>query len=143
MFVVRPHDPEPVYAQLYRQVVRAVAEGRLHPGAYLPSVRQVAREHGINPATVKKAYDALKSDGVVHTENRSGTVVVVPERPEPRVVAEVQEKLYDVCAWAIARGVPRSRVFSLVDVILREFPPTPPPSPGRALRGASLGRGLM
>ena len=51
-------------------------------------VRSVATEFAVNPATVKKAYDLLQSDGVVRTSRREGSVVTLRDRPTDDVVIE-------------------------------------------------------
>ena len=46
----------PIYQQLKEEVIRLACEGILAPDEQLPSVRALARELGINPNTVAKAY---------------------------------------------------------------------------------------
>lgn len=71
------HDAEePVYEQVRRQVVEAVADGRLAPGDRLPPVRTLASELGIATNTVAKAYKELEAAAVVATRGRAGTVVL-------------------------------------------------------------------
>src|SRR5205809_480795 len=42
-----------------------VASGQLAPGAELPSVRELALEHAVNPMTVSKAYSLLEAEGLL------------------------------------------------------------------------------
>ena len=74
-FQLSTGTPEPIYAQIVRQVRAALAGGTLKPGARLPSVRALARELLVNPNTVQKAYAALERDGLVHSRRGAGTFV--------------------------------------------------------------------
>ncbi len=59
----------------------AIAAGDLAPGAGLPSVRQLASQLRINPATVVQAYRELETEGFVEMKQGAGTFVrQVPER---------------------------------------------------------------
>ena len=48
------------YVALVEELEEAVAAGDLAPGAVLPSVRSFARERGMAPATVARAYQTLE-----------------------------------------------------------------------------------
>lgn len=75
-------SPEPIYRQIAEQVRRLVSAGHLRPGDTLPSVRDVAAAHAINPMTVSRAYSQLEADGVLHRLRGKGmTVAARPELP--------------------------------------------------------------
>jgi GntR family transcriptional regulator len=81
---IDPQSPTPLYEQIAARVRVAVASGELLAGAALPSVRQLARQLRVNPATVVQAYRALESAGFVETRHGAGTFVkeVAGERRE-------------------------------------------------------------
>ena len=60
-------------AGLVAELEAAVASGALEPGRELPSVRRLAAEAGISPATVAAGLGELRRRGVVVTEPRRGT----------------------------------------------------------------------
>jgi GntR family transcriptional regulator len=66
-----------MYRQLMQQIERQTATGLLRAGDPLPSVRELSRELGINPATVVKAYSELERAGVVESRQGLGTFVAV------------------------------------------------------------------
>jgi len=74
-FHIQPSAPEPIYRQIVEQVRRLVAGGQLAPGAVLPSVRDVAATHAINPMTVSKAYSLLETEGVLERLRGKGMAV--------------------------------------------------------------------
>ena len=53
----------PIYVQLRNQIVKGIGRGELRAGETLPSVRQMARDAGINTMTVNKTYQILKTEG--------------------------------------------------------------------------------
>lgn len=75
-------------SELAASVERALREGRIAAGEPLPTVRALARELGVSPATVASAYRTLRQRGLAAGDGRRGTRVgprppVAPERPDP------------------------------------------------------------
>jgi GntR family transcriptional regulator len=68
----------PVYEQVADQVRQFVASGALDPGTTLPSVRQLARDLGVNLNTIARAYRLLESEGFLVIRDRSGVIVAEP-----------------------------------------------------------------
>lgn len=65
MFVLNSGSGIPIYRQLVDQIRRLVAAGQLKPGDTLPSVREVASLHAVNPMTISRAYNQLEIEGVL------------------------------------------------------------------------------
>ena len=59
-------------------VARLVRGGDLRPGDRLPTVRHLAADLGVSPATVSGAWQALSAVGIVISRGRAGTVVLPP-----------------------------------------------------------------
>jgi len=66
---------QPIYEQLKSQISRMVLTGDLQPHDQLPSVRVFARDLGINPNTVQKAYQDLERDGIIYSAAGRGCFV--------------------------------------------------------------------
>lgn len=75
---VAPTSGVPIYRQLVDQIRAQAAGGRLSPGEFLPSVRQVADHLEVNPMTVSKAYSLLEKDGIVEHVRGQGMRVNPP-----------------------------------------------------------------
>lgn len=73
--VLDPGSGIPFYRQIILQIEMAVADGRLGPGAQLPTVRGLAVELSINPNTVARAYNELEIRGLVSTQHGTGTFI--------------------------------------------------------------------
>lgn len=74
---VQPSSPQPIYRQIAEQIHRLIAGGQLVAGATLPSVREVAAVHAINPMTVSKAYSQLEAEGVLTRQRGKGMAVAL------------------------------------------------------------------
>lgn len=72
---IDPRSPTPLYEQIASRLRLAIASGELRSGAGLPSVRQLAAQLRVNPATVVQAYRELESEGFVKTRHGAGTFV--------------------------------------------------------------------
>lgn len=72
---IDPRSPTPLYEQIAARIRVAVAAGDLSPGDALPSVRKLARELRVNPATVTQAYRDLAADGFVEMRHGQGTFI--------------------------------------------------------------------
>ena len=104
-FAIDPRSGVPLYRQLIEQVKSSIARGGLRPGDQLPTVRQLAVELSINPNTVAKAYRELEIQGVLATQQGTGTFV--SERPaKPRNVDRDRE-LDELCSAWLARAAER------------------------------------
>lgn len=79
MFILKPHSGVPIYRQLSEQIRRLVASGQLAAGTELPSIRDLALKHAINPMTVSKVYALLEAEGVL-ARHRGKQMTVAPRR---------------------------------------------------------------
>ncbi len=75
MFQINLKSGEAIYLQLKEQVVKLACMGILKPNDQLPSVRVLARELGINPNTVAKAYSELENEKIIYSVSGKGSFV--------------------------------------------------------------------
>jgi GntR family transcriptional regulator/MocR family aminotransferase len=61
--------------EIYRQLRRAILDGRLPPGGRLPPTRELARRLNVSRTTVEVAYDRLTGEGFITARVGSGTFV--------------------------------------------------------------------
>src|SRR4051812_25613930 len=69
------NENQPIYRQLRDKVVEMILEGTLAEGDALPSVRNVAADHTLNPLTVLKGYQQLVDEGLVEKKRGRGMFV--------------------------------------------------------------------
>ena len=99
-FRIDPRDAVPIWKQIEDALRRLVAAGALAPGAAVPSVRDFARDLGVNPATVSKAYQGLCDAGVLEVRRGAGTFV--SGAPRPRLRGERTRELREAAGRYVA-----------------------------------------
>ena len=79
-------DPMPLQEQIAGFFRSAVADGRLGPGARLPSSRGLAIQLGVARNTVSLAYERLTAEGYVEGRRGGGTRITtdLPELSTPK-----------------------------------------------------------
>ncbi len=83
----------PVYQQIIQTLIHDIQRGRLVPGTFLPSSRELATTLGGNRKTIVIAYDDLIAQGWLASDGTRGTIVSssLPElapRPAPIVAPD-------------------------------------------------------
>ena len=102
-------DPQlriPIYEQLKRKLGELVALGALQKDEQLPSVRVLARDLGVNPNTVQKAYQELEREGVLYSVLGKGSFVAGTEETAAAMRREALDALRTAASDAKLRGVP-------------------------------------
>ena len=69
-----PSDPSP-YMRIADHYRRQIIDGDLAPGAKLPTIKQLADQHGVATATAANAIQQLQVEGYVFTSPRRGIFV--------------------------------------------------------------------
>ena len=73
----------PLRNQVYRQLRDAVTEGRVAPGAPVPSTRVLARVLGVSRSTLVEAIEQLRIEGFLETRQGAATRIA---RLDPRLL---------------------------------------------------------
>ena len=71
-----PSDKQELWRWLYTELRGAILDGRLKPGARMPSTRSLSMQYSLSRGTVVVAFDQLQSEGYTRSEAGSGTYVV-------------------------------------------------------------------
>ena len=118
--VVHPQNKEPLYRQIYRQIVSQIRNGSLSANESLLSVRSAARYLGVAVITVKTAYEELEKDGYIYalpakgyfvSENAKSTAIA-----SDAAVEKACEDFLDVC---IAHGWSEEKILNLISNEIR------------------------
>jgi GntR family transcriptional regulator len=129
---VSASDELPIYRQIMRQIMDAVAGGRLKPGDKLPSHRDLAEQIVIAPLTVKKAYDELEALGYLETQRGRGTFIpaALPEIDRNGQLGRLRQDARKLLSQAYLAGINLSEVTSILRDADRDIKLGQAPLPG-------------
>ncbi len=102
--------------QLRQLIEQAIGEGRLQPGARLPSCRDLAAQLGVARGTVRASYDMLVDGQFLQARGAAGTFVS-PLPPLKPVSADAERQLlegaeeYEAPPLTFQMGIPASDAF--------------------------------
>jgi GntR family transcriptional regulator len=113
----------PIYRQIMRQIVEAIAAGRLEAGEKLPSHRDLSEQIVVAPLTVKKAYDELEALGYIETQRGRGTFVraKLPRTNRTAQIEHLREQARQLLTQAYLAGLGLPEVMELLGTAGREL----------------------
>lgn len=116
----------PLYLQIQHQLRYLITSGQIPPGARLPSVRQVAKDLGVNVSTVSLAYRHLQDEDLVASSPGRGTHVVTRDNVDTSL-AERERLALEALEFAMLRnaalGFTRDALAQRVNASLQQPPP--------------------
>jgi GntR family transcriptional regulator len=120
---IDPADAVPIWKQIEEGVHRLVATGALAPGTAAPSVRDLARELRINPATVAKAYQRLVEAGVLTVRRGEGTFVAqdLPDVSRSEKARTLKEAAFRYAGAAVTVGANREETLKQAAAAMDEL----------------------
>lgn len=91
----------PIYEQIVNEIERYISLGILKADEQLPSIREFAMTLGINPNTVKKAYEELERRGSITVISTKGTFVSkniggVSERKIKETIKKIRDEIKEL-----------------------------------------------
>ena len=107
---------EAIYRQVVEQIKYKAASCELTPGQRLPSIRELSKQLKINPRTVVKVYEELRSAGLVVMRQGQGVFVTenqatVPVKSRRKIIEGMARHMF---AEAMRIGADKQEVFSIV-----------------------------
>lgn len=85
----------PVYKQIVEKIMVKVAQGELKKGDFLPSVRKLAEDIGVNFNTVSRAYKELSTMGIIEIQRGEGYILKTEDLKDfnKQVLSEVKQTI--------------------------------------------------
>ena len=113
----------PISSQIEKQVAMLCASGKLKAGERLPSVRELARELGVNQNTVLRVYERLVRDELLEMRHGQGTFVSTNSR-SASLAAHRRRLLEELRQWAqqgLSMGLDGDQMHQILDEALNEL----------------------
>lgn len=101
---ISPAASLPLYEQVVVAIRREVQDGRLAPGAALPSFRALAADLRVSLITVKRAYEELEREGVIYRKQGLGTFVAEAALDRSQEAARRESLRLLAEAWRAAKA---------------------------------------
>jgi len=118
---ISPAAPGTLYQQIVDGLKREVSEGRLKPGAPLPSFRSLAEDLLVSVITVKRAYEELEREGIIYRRQGLGTFVadLGHDRSREAKLNVAQELFREAAQEAAEAGLKPAEILELAQKIIK------------------------
>ncbi|MCI8443498.1 MAG: GntR family transcriptional regulator [Provencibacterium sp.] len=120
MIVIDPYSRAPIYEQVIGRITELIMVGELKSGDKLPSVRMLARDLGVNPNTIQKAYAELERRRIIYTVSGKGNFVGEPEVVSRQVCKRLLEEVGAAVRAARRSGIEQETISQLVNEVYEE-----------------------
>lgn len=108
---------QPIYEQLMLKLSELVILGAMKADDQLPSVRTLARDLGVNPNTVQKAYQELERRGIIYSVAGKGSFIAAGESANSMMRSRGTETLRGAMEEGKRAGLTRQDVDTLADEV--------------------------
>ncbi|MEG2928264.1 MAG: GntR family transcriptional regulator [Oscillospiraceae bacterium] len=115
MFMLDLKSRVPIYEQLKSKTLELIMAGVLATDDKMPSVRTLARDLGVNPNTIQKAYQDMEKDGIIYSVTGKGSFVAAKPQDNDVAVNAAAEKLFKAVYEARLYGVERETAMEVVN----------------------------
>ena len=118
MFILDLKSRVPIYEQLKARTLELIMAGVLQQDSQLPSVRSLARELGVNPNTIQKAYQDMEKEGVIYSVAGKGSFVNDIRRVKEKEKEAAFTSLRQICAQLKQCGAQDAEILQEVENFL-------------------------
>ena len=94
--------------------------GVLEQDSQLPSVRSLARDLGINPNTIQKAYQDMEKEGIIYSVAGKGSFVNDISAVKQKETDAAMESLEQLCLQLKACNATKQQVISCIEKVFSE-----------------------
>ncbi|MCL2456226.1 MAG: GntR family transcriptional regulator [Defluviitaleaceae bacterium] len=111
MFKIDLKNRKPIYEQVVEKFKRQIIARELIEGTRVPSIRDLAKELGVNPNTIQKAYRELEAQNYFYTVIGQGSFISAPpDSATEKEISALYENLTSVVRELIFRGESKTEI---------------------------------
>lgn len=108
----------PIYEQIYRGICSEISRGLLKENDRIPASRAMAKQLGLNPNTVAKAYSMLERDGIIYSTVGKGSFVA---KHDGKAGKALTEDFKTKALETLKAGIPAETLIEIVKNIDNEL----------------------
>lgn len=108
-------DSRPIYEQVMDGFRKLIVSGALKTDDKLPSVRELASAHAINPNTIQRAYRELEAEGFIYSIAGKGSFVAQYEDISQKRKDELMSDFCETARELAFLGVGRNELIEKLD----------------------------
>ncbi|MBE6878575.1 MAG: GntR family transcriptional regulator [Ruminococcaceae bacterium] len=120
MFILDLKSRVPIYEQLKNRTLELIMAGVLEQDSQLPSVRSLARDLGVNPNTIQKAYQDMEKEGIIYSVAGRGSFVNDINSVKEKEVNLAFDNLEAVLRQLKDAKADKAQILSCVEKIFKE-----------------------
>jgi len=117
MFSIIIKGGSPIYEQLCKRVTELISTGIMQKDEKLPPVREVAKQLGVNPNTVQKAYQTLEHLGLIYSVPAKGSYVSSSDEGIGAIRRSAMKSFTDSARYALTCGIERQALTAAIDAL--------------------------
>ena len=102
----------PIYEQICQSICREISLGAYKEGDKIPAARALAKELGLNPNTVAKAYGILERDGIIYSVAGRGCFVA---KHKDEVADRQTAEFSELVGRLLESGIKAERLKEIID----------------------------
>ncbi|MBM7559773.1 GntR family transcriptional regulator [Marinitoga litoralis] len=114
-FSIDFHSHVPVYEQIKNKIKEKIAKKELKENEFIPSIRVLAKEIGVNLNTVARAYRELEQEGIIQSVRGSGYIVIGIDKN--KIYGEKIEELRNIVKSAKNLKIKKEELLKVIDEI--------------------------
>ena len=107
----------PIYEQICQSICREISLGAYKEGDRIPAARALAKELGLNPNPVAKAYGILERDGIIYSVAGRGCFVA---KHKDEVADRQTAEFSDLVGRLLESGIKPDKLKEIIDIKAEE-----------------------
>lgn len=115
MIQIDTRSQVPIFEQIVLEIGKYIALGIYKPNDQLPSVRSLAKDLGINPNTVAKAYNESERIGLTYSEAGRGNFIADKKQGLDPLIEPIYIELTQIVKRLLELGESKNNIIQVIE----------------------------